>query len=154
MSSPVYTITGGKTVADMVMLMVKTKLRHFCITEDGTVDSPLQGIISEHDIITSEGNNPAVIMKEIMAAEQVEHLRKKRDKAENLLQVYIRQDVAVHFISNIITEINDALIVKAITFAIAELEHEGLPRRPSAPFCWLSLGKRRTKGATAAYRSG
>ncbi len=139
MSSPVYTITGGKTVADMVMLMVKTKLRHFCITEDGTVDSPLQGIISEHDIITSEGNNPAVIMKEIMAAEQVEQLKKERDKAENLLQVYIRQDVAVHFISNIITEINDALIVKAITFAVAELEHEGF-RRPATPFCWLSLG--------------
>jgi len=52
MSSPVYTITGGKTVADMVMLMVKTKLRHFCITEDGTPRSPILGIISEHDIIT------------------------------------------------------------------------------------------------------
>lgn len=36
MSSPVYTINEGKTIADMVMLMVKTKLRHFCITADGS----------------------------------------------------------------------------------------------------------------------
>lgn len=139
MSSPVYTITGGKTVADMVMLMVKTKLRHFCITEDGTVHSPLQGIISEHDIITSEGNNPAVIMKEIMASDQTAQLKTERDKAENLLRIYIRQDVAVHFISNIITEINDALIVKAIRHSIATLEQDGL-RLPDLPFCWLSLG--------------
>ncbi|MCF8382450.1 MAG: DUF294 nucleotidyltransferase-like domain-containing protein [Chlorobium sp.] len=140
MSSPVYTITGGKTVADMVMLMVKTKLRHFCITEDGTVNSPLKGIISEHDIITSEGNNPAVIMKEIMTAENVGHLKKERDKAEHLLEVYISQDVAIHFISNIVTEINDALIVKSIAFSKAELEQEGLTMPPDVPFCWLSLG--------------
>ncbi|MBM3423559.1 MAG: CBS domain-containing protein [Chlorobi bacterium] len=139
MSSPVYTITGRKTVADMVMLMVKTKLRHFCITEDGTVNSPLQGIISEHDIITSEGNNPAVIMKEIMAADQVGQLKVERDKAEHLLRIYIGQDVAVHFISNIITEINDALIVKAIGLSIASLEKEGW-LLPDTPFCWLSLG--------------
>ncbi|MBN1278844.1 MAG: CBS domain-containing protein [Chlorobiaceae bacterium] len=139
MSSPIYTITGNKTVADMVMLMVKTKLRHFCVTEDGTPDSALVGIISEHDIITSEGNNPAVIMKEIMASEQVGQLKVERDKAENLLRIYIRQDVAVHFISNIITEINDAVIVKAIRFSIAALELEGM-RMPGIPFCWLSLG--------------
>ncbi|MBM3163091.1 MAG: CBS domain-containing protein [Chlorobi bacterium] len=139
MSSPVYTITGGKTVADMVMLMVKTKLRHFCITADGTVDSPLEGIISEHDIITSEGNNPAVIMKQIMAAEKVDQLKNERDKAENLLQIYLNQDVAVHFISSIITEINDALIVKAIVFSTADMRREGR-QMPDIPFCWLSLG--------------
>jgi len=139
MSSPVYTITGGKTVADMVMLMVKTKLRHFCITEDGTPRSPILGIISEHDIITSEGNNPAVIMKEIMSAEGVEQLKTERDKAETLLGVYLGQNVAVHFITSIMTEINDAIIVRSIRFALDAMRLEGL-KRPSAAFCWLSLG--------------
>ncbi|KZK74251.1 MAG: hypothetical protein A3K90_04880 [Pelodictyon luteolum] len=139
MSSPVYTITGGKTVADMVMLMVKTKLRHFCITLDGTIDSPVRGIISEHDIITSEGNNPAVIMKEIMAADDVEQFKAERDKAENLLGTYMGQNVAVHFMTSIITEINDAIITRAIRTTIAALQAEGRPL-PSVPFSWLSLG--------------
>ncbi|ABB23871.1 DUF294 nucleotidyltransferase-like domain-containing protein [Pelodictyon luteolum] len=139
MSSPVYTITGGKTVADMVMLMVKTKLRHFCITLDGTIDTPVRGIISEHDIITSEGNNPAVIMKEIMAAEGVEQFKAERDKAENLLGTYMSQNVAVHFMTSIITEINDAIITRAIRTTIAALQAEGRPL-PSVPFSWLSLG--------------
>jgi len=139
MSSPVYTITAGKTVADMMMLMVRTKLRHFCMTEDGTVSSPVIGIISEHDIVTSEGINPAVIMKAIMQAESVEQLSQEREKAEKLLQMYITQEVAIHFISNIFTEINDALIVKAIEFSVAAMKTEGL-MMPDIEFCWLSLG--------------
>ncbi|MDT9547154.1 MAG: CBS domain-containing protein [Chlorobium sp.] len=139
MSSPVYTITGGKTVADMVMLMVKTKLRHFCITKDGTPGSPIAGMISEHDIITSEGNNPAVIMKEIMSAEGMEQLKIERDKAETLLGVYLGQNVAVHFITSIMTEINDAIIVRSIRMALDAMAVEGM-KSPSVPFCWLSLG--------------
>jgi len=140
MSSPVYTITGGKTIADMVMLMVKTKLRHFCVTEDGSPESPVVGIISEHDIITSEGNNPAVIMKAIMQADGPDQLREQRDKAESLLQVYIEQEVALHFISNIITEINDAIITRAVDFSLAELAEETGTEPPAVEFCWLSLG--------------
>ncbi len=140
MSSPVYTISDGKTIADMVMLMVKTKLRHFCITQDGSADSPITGIISEHDIIMSEGNNPAVIMKAIMQASDQDQLKEQRDNAESLLQGYIGQEVATHFISNIITEINDAIITRAIDFSLQELEAEGTFKRPDIPFCWLSLG--------------
>lgn len=140
MSSPVYTITGGKTIADMVMLMVKTKLRHFCVTEDGSPESPVVGIISEHDIITSEGNNPAVIMKAIMQADGPDQLREQRDKAESLLRVYIEQEVALHFISNIITEINDAIITRAVDFSLAELAEETGTEPPAVEFCWLSLG--------------
>jgi len=141
MSSPVYTINEGKTIADMVMLMVKTKLRHFCITADGSPDSPVTGIISEHDIITSEGNNPAVIMKALMQAQSFEELKEQRDKAEKLLQVYVEQDVAVHFIANIITEINDAIITRAIGFSLTRLEPERSRISDKLPeFCWLSLG--------------
>ncbi len=140
MSSPVYTISGGKTIADMVMLMVKTKLRHFCITEDGSAQSPITGIISEHDIIISEGNNPAVIMKAVMQASGPDQLKEQRDKAESLLQVYIEQDVAMHFISNIVTEINDAIITRAIDFSLQELDDDGSVQRPEIGFCWLSLG--------------
>jgi len=139
MSSPVYTITAGKTVADMTMLMVRTKLRHFCITEDGTPNSPITGIISEHDIVTSEGVNPAVLMKSIMQSESVEQLSAERDKAEKLLQMYIAQEVSIHFVLNIFAELNDAVIVKAIDFAIAEMNAEGLAM-PDVEFCWLSLG--------------
>ncbi|WP_317618665.1 DUF294 nucleotidyltransferase-like domain-containing protein [Chlorobaculum sp. MV4-Y] len=139
MTSPVYTITAGKTVADMMMLMVRTKLRHFCITEDGTADTPVIGIISEHDIVTSEGVNPAVLMKAITQSESIEQLAQEREKAEKLLRTYIAQDVAIHFISNIFTELNDALIVKAIEFSVAEMKREGV-NLPDIEFCWLSLG--------------
>ncbi|RXK85178.1 CBS domain-containing protein [Chlorobaculum sp. 24CR] len=139
MTSPVYTITAGKTVADMMMLMVRAKLRHFCITEDGTANSPVTGIISEHDIVTSEGVNPAVLMKAITQSESVEQLVQEREKAEKLLRMYIAQEVAIHFITSIFTELNDALIVKAIEFSVADMKREGI-ELPAVEFCWLSLG--------------
>ncbi len=139
MSSPVYTIEKGKTVADLIILMMKTNLRHFCVTQDGTPNTPVEGIISEHDVVTAEGNNPAVIIKEMMQCRDKEKLAMQREKAEELLISYLQQDVGIHFIANVITEVNDALISRAMEFAIQELNDEGYPK-PELRFCWLSMG--------------
>jgi len=139
MSAPVYTVEKGKTVADLIILMMKTNLRHFCVTSDGSQNSPIEGIISEHDVVTAEGNNPAVIIKEMMQASEKVKLSIVREKAEELLLSYLQQEVGIHFIANVITEINDALISRAMDFAIQELEAEGM-HKPQIRFCWLSLG--------------
>jgi len=139
MSSPVFTISSEQTVADMIILMMKSNLRHFCVTEDGSAKSPIIGIISEHDIVTAEGNNPAVLIKEVMQCKALEDLPPEREKAETLLASYLQQEVAIHFISNVVTEINDAIIFKAITFAQHVLKAEGI-HAPNLKFCWLSLG--------------
>ncbi|ACF14205.1 putative CBS domain and cyclic nucleotide-regulated nucleotidyltransferase [Chloroherpeton thalassium ATCC 35110] len=139
MSSPVFTISGDQTVADMIILMMKTGLRHFCVTEDGTAQSSVIGLISEHDIVTAEGNNPSVLIKEIMQAQEIAALPPEREKAENLLVSYLQQEVAIHFISNVVTEVNDAIILKAMSFAQASLAAEGW-NAPEVKFCWLSLG--------------
>jgi signal-transduction protein with cAMP-binding, CBS, and nucleotidyltransferase domain len=72
-------------------------------------------------------------------SESVEQLSQEREKAEKLLKMYIAQEVAIHFISNIFTELNDALIVKAIEFSVAGMKKEGM-EMPDIEFCWLSLG--------------
>jgi CBS domain-containing protein len=139
MSSPVYTVEKGQTVADLIILMMKTNLRHFCVTLDGTPHSPIEGIISEHDVVTAEGNNPAVIIKEIMQCREKEKLAIASEKAEALLVSYLQQEVGIHFIANVITEINDAMIISAMQFALDEMKADGY-EQPNLRFCWLSMG--------------
>ena len=139
MSSPVLTIRPEATIADVQIAMIKNRIHHLCITEDGTDRSPILGIISEHDLLVLQGNSPANLLREIKTCADGKALRQIRERAESILRSYIQQEVAIHFISTVMTEINDAIIVRSIELARTRLE-EGGDIAPETPFCWLALG--------------
>jgi CBS domain-containing protein len=139
MSSPVMTMPPTVTVADVQMEMVKKRINHICLTEDGTPQSKVAGVLSEHDLMVMQGNNPAILIREIRRCTKVEAIRDIRDRAEQLLKRYIFQEVAIAFISTVMTEINDEIIVRCIELAEAEMQAEGR-ERPKAKYCWLALG--------------
>lgn len=138
-SHPVHTIAPYSTVSEYVIQMIKHKVRHLVVTEDGSAETPIVGIVSEHDILLMHGNDPAILVKRMLRARNVEKLAKIRDRAEQLIVNYLKQEVSIDFITDIMTEINDALIRRAIELALQRLEKEGV-ERPSLQFCWLSLG--------------
>ncbi|GIX41589.1 MAG: hypothetical protein KatS3mg129_1322 [Leptospiraceae bacterium] len=139
MTSPVFTMSPNINATEAIIQMMKKNIRHLVLTEDGTSNSPLYGIVSEHDVLVLHGNNPAVLVKEIQNTNETKRLSFIRNRAEQLLKDYIEQEVSIQFIANTITEINDALIEKAIELSIIKLEKEGL-RKPDISFAWLSLG--------------
>ena len=139
MSSPVITVLPGVTIADVQIQMVRNRIHHLCITEDGTDQSAVIGVISEHDLLVIQGNNPAILVREIQKSKSGQELGAIRDKAETLLEKYIFQEVAISFISTVMTEINDAINHKAIELGIKEMEEAG-KKLPDVPFCWLALG--------------
>lgn len=139
MNSPVITIPETVTVADVQIEMVKHQIHHLCITEDGTDESPVTGVISEHDLLVIQGNNPAILVREIYSSQSPKEMHQIRLRAEELLQNYIYQEVSIAFISTIMSEINDAVIVRCIEMSLAEMIEEDRPY-PGVDFCWLSLG--------------
>ncbi len=139
MSSPVICIPPSIAVADVQIEMIRKGVHHLCVTEDGSVKTPVIGVISEHDLLVVQANNPAVLIREITRAKNGLDLRFIRDKAESLLKKYLFQEVSIAFISNIMSEINDAIIVRSIDLALKQLDDEGISR-PGADFCWLALG--------------
>ena len=139
MSSPVITMPSTVTVADVQMEMVRNRINHICLTEDGTIGSRVVGVLSEHDLMVMQGNNPAILIREIRRCKEVEALREIRDRAEQLLRKYILQEVSIAFISTVMTEVNDEVIIRCIELAEAELQAEG-KQRPKANYCWLALG--------------
>jgi CBS domain-containing protein len=140
MSSPVITFPEKITIAEAQIAMIKHKITHLCITKNGTPNSELIGILSEHDIVVLHGNNPSVLIKEITRAKELATLKYVRKKTSQLLKGYIEQNIPIAFISKIIAEINDAITIKAIELSIAEME-----TIPPVKFAWLALGSQGRK---------
>ncbi|HMO39418.1 MAG TPA: DUF294 nucleotidyltransferase-like domain-containing protein [Saprospiraceae bacterium] len=139
MSKPVITIPAQVTVADVQIQMVKHRIHHLCVTEDGTDQTPVTSVISEHDLLVIQANNPAVLIRNARRSRSAADLRRIREKSEHLLEKYIRQEVSIAYISTVITEINDAMVRRILQLSEAALTQVGiLP--PGVPFCWLALG--------------
>lgn len=138
MSSPVLTIDDQTTLSSLIATVMKKHVHHFAVTEDSTSSTPVVGIVSEHDILKTQGSHPTVILTEISRAKTRKHLRALRDQAEDLLRRYLKEEVGMGFLSNMITEINDTLIRRAIHLSLIELAELG--GKPPVPFCWLALG--------------
>ena len=56
-----------------------------------------------------------------------------------MLKKYLKQEISISFISRIITEINNAIVIRAIELSILKLS-EGGQNEPNIKWCWLALG--------------
>ena len=135
MSSPVITGKKDLTVADGQLQMIKHSIGHLCITKDGTVNSKLIGVLTHHDILVTLGNNPTVILKEIKRAKRTKKLRAARLKGSTLLKSYIEQNIPISHIINVISQINDAVTIRAIELALKKM-----PTAPPVSFFLVGIG--------------
>ncbi|TVZ28296.1 CBS domain-containing protein [Gillisia sp. Hel_I_86] len=135
MSTPVITVADNITVAEAQIRMLQHTISHLCVTKTGTRNSEIKGILSEHDIVVLRGNNPSAIIKKINRAQDTAMLKLTRQNANILLPQYLKQETSIRFISNIISEINKAVTLKAIELSLKEMDDV-----PPAKFAWLALG--------------
>jgi CBS domain-containing protein len=135
MTSPVITYPTKITVAEAQIAMLKHRVTHLCITTDGTVNTELTGILSEHDIIVIRENNASFLIKEVKRTKSIEDLKQIRLRAQKLLKRYLEQQIPITFATKIITEINKSITNKIIENAINTM---GSPLPTS--FTWLAIG--------------
>jgi CBS domain-containing protein len=139
MTSPVMTKSKEADFSSLYLTMIKNRLHHLIFTEDGSPDSPITGILSDHDILLSQGNSPAVLINALMNTWDIKEMAKIRDRAERLLKYYLENELAMDFVANIISEINDIIIKRAVQ--IAKNKHDAAyPNESKVKFCFLSLG--------------
>ena len=139
MTSPVITCRKSDNFSTLYLTMIRHRLHHLVLTEDGTSQSPICGLISDHDIFLSMGNSPAVLIHALMNTQKVAEMRKIRDRAEQMLRYYLENEVAMDFVSSVMTEINDVIISQALEIGRKTLASEFVDM-DEVPFCFLSLG--------------
>jgi CBS domain-containing protein len=134
MSSPVFCLKPGLSVADCMLEMMSHNVHHLCITADGTAQTVVLGIISDHDLLLEQGFNPAILIKEMRKTAEIPQLLNLRAKADDLLQKYLEQEVSMSYISRMMAAVNSALLHRIVTLSIEKLG------APPCPFAWLALG--------------
>lgn len=137
MSSPVICVKPGLSISELQILMIKNKINHLAVTQDGTIQSKLIGVVSEHDLVVQQADNPSILIREIRKSQTGEQLKRIRDKVERLIKKYIAQEVSITFITQVVSSINDEIIQQAIR--LSEAKH-GKELYKGIKYCWLALG--------------
>ena len=139
MSSPVITVLENVSLAEAQLLMLKHNVTHLCVTQDGTNQSSIKGIISERDLIVAQASNPGVLIKEIKRSQAPKDLKQIRERLSDLIQNSIHKNIPLSHINNIASEINMAIIKRSVELSILDLGS------PPARFAWLSIGSQGRK---------
>ena len=140
MTAPVLTVPENISIAEAQMLMLKHNVGHLCVTRDGTDKSTVTGIISEHDVVAAQSNTPSILLKQTRKSVTWRDLKNVRDKLLDLVQNSIDKNVPVFYIANIVSEINSAIIRKAI-----ELVSNRMLIPPPCRFMWINIGSQGRK---------
>lgn len=139
MSAPVITVPENVSVAEAQLLLLKHNVSHLCVTIDGSDKSEVKGVISEHDLIVAQANNPGVLIKEIKRSLSPKELKLVREKLTDLIQSSIAKNIPLPHIYNITGEIITAIIRRSVELAILDLGS------PPSRFAWLSIGSQGRK---------
>ena len=140
MSSPVITVTDNISIAEAQIMMLKHNVSHLCVTKDGTNYSEITGIITEHDIVVAQANNPGVLLKQSKRAQKSADLKEVKEKLTDLIQHSLDKNVPISHITSIVGEINLAITKRAIELAIDKI---GTP--PPSKFAWMNIGSQGRK---------
>ncbi len=139
MTSPVVSVPENVSLAEAQLLILKNNVSHLCVTSDGTNKTELKGVISEHDLIVAQANNPGVLIKEIKRARTHVELKLVRQKLTEIIQSSITKNIPLPHIYDISGEIIIAILKRAVELAILDLGS------PPAKFAWFSIGSQGRK---------
>ncbi|MCP9767318.1 CBS domain-containing protein [Lacihabitans sp. LS3-19] len=139
MSFPVSCIKQNPTLNEVMLVFMKKNFHHLCITGDGTGNSPLLGVISDHDLLVEQGDNPAFLIKKVRKSVSISDLTDARNSLEKLTADYLEKDVSIDYVAEISSEIEEAILHKIFEFSLEEMQSEGF-LEPPCQFVWLALG--------------
>lgn len=135
MSSPVSCIAPDVSIAEAQLQLLKRGIGHLCVTQDGSIKSPIIGVISEHDIVTAQANNPVALLKKVNRATQINQLLSVRTQLNKLIKRYLEAQLPLSHLLSVVQEIQSKITHQCIYIAQKELHFY-----PETSFCWVNLG--------------
>jgi CBS domain-containing protein len=137
--SEVVSVSENISLSEAQLVLLQNNVTHLVVTKDGTDNSEVRGIISQHDLIAAQANNPGVFIKEIKRSITVENLVQIRQKLSEFVRFSIERRIPISHINVIVGDINLAFYRRCIELCFLKLG--------SAParFSWFCVGSQGRK---------
>jgi CBS domain-containing protein len=135
MSSPVISLSPEASVYEALLEMTRRDIHHLPIVESGHVI----GVVSSHDLMLLQAAVPLELARAIPTAATTGDLTALMPRIADTTRRLAEAGVNAYQIGRLVTELNDQVIRRVMTFAVDELRARGAGD-PPLPFCWLVLG--------------
>jgi CBS domain-containing protein len=135
MNRPVQCVAPDDFCFEAILSMTTNRIKYLPVM-DGM---KLVGIISEHDLMVSQGNNPVAVIKGFQQAKSIDEIVAIRKNIDLAMNVILEHGGMAKDICELITTLNDHLTRKIIALAEEAMVREG-HGRPPVPYAWLALG--------------
>lgn len=133
MSFPVRCAPPHLAEAEYQSILLEAGFRHLVITQDGTDRTAALHIVSEHDLLVQQTDNPAVLLRHLRYLPLAD-LGSWTDKVLQWAERQMKTGLPASLISRYSGILHDALMRKIISLHIEEIGS------PPVGFAWLMLG--------------
>ena len=130
MSGPPAVVPSDATVSDGVLAMIASEPGVLVMTADGTAGSNLQAVITASDLSPLFGDHPALLLREVRQAVNVDELRDINQRARALTLDYLSSASAVEWLAQFTYLVDAAIVTRLLT----------LLRIRTAGDCWCFAG--------------
>ncbi len=131
MTAPLLTVRDHAMVFEALMAMMERDVKHIGVTDNR---GRLVGIVSNRELISSQGQSPLFLLKEISGAESFREIADKHKRMPKLVKSLINSGVTARNINRVITAVSDAILKKVMAFALKEMD------TPPKPFAFVIFG--------------
>lgn len=138
MNPPIIRAEAKEYGFEALLKMLRHNVHHVLIVKDGI----LTGIITNHDLMLLQGTSPIALVKDIETQQTVEGLAPLSKGVDNIVGVFLNENVKASNIGKVIAEINDRILKKILE--IAEQKYG----TPPVPYCWIIFGSEGRKEQT------
>ncbi|KAF0094765.1 MAG: hypothetical protein E1N59_1769 [Puniceicoccaceae bacterium 5H] len=112
---------------------------YIVVTQDGTLKTPVIGLITERNLFLQYGRFPTVLGQAIDTSPDVVTLRAMRDRLEALIMEFMDDRMAFPWLMEMTGVLNRRLNRRLVQLCIEQLRSEGR-ERPQERFSWLMMG--------------
>ena len=131
MTSPLVTIKDHAIVFEALMQMMECDIKHLPVTNS---QGRLVGIVSNRELVSSQGQSPLFLLREISKAESFGDIADKHKRMPALVKSLINSNVSARNINRMITTVSEAILKKVMSFALQEMGS------PPKPFAFMIMG--------------
>ena len=135
MSRPVPSIPARAFCFEAVLSMARNRSRYLTVMDGRR----LLGILSDHDLMISQGNNPVAVIREIEQAADLDQVAHIRTNIDRTMRVILEHGGMARDLCELVTTFNDHLTRKILLLAEEAMVREGRGK-PPVPWCWIAMG--------------